>query len=351
MGPALATKIILDSSLKDRYQLVHVDTKAYDQLTELGKWSMKKFFRNLRIYFRMLTTCIARRPDLVLVPISQATTGFLKDSLFILIARMTGRRVLVQLRGSDFKTWMEKSPGWLKHYVAFILRRTDGVIVLGKSLRHLFEAYFPAEKIYVVPNGADYNLSFSRKKNSVLKVLYLANLQASKGIEDVLDAVRILVSGGIRNFQLDVVGNWRTNETKISCETIVRENNLPVIFHAADAGKKKMEFLSQADVFVFPPRAPEGHPWVIVEAMAAGLPVISTDRGAIAESILDGKNGFIVPVRNPEAIADRLQLLMADPSLREQMGRESRRLYEENFTEKKMVERLSETFEQVMASP
>lgn len=83
--------------------------------------------------------------------------------------------------------------------------------------------------------------------------------------------------------------------------------------------------------------------------MAAGLPVISTDRGAIAESVLDGQNGFIVPVQNPHALSSKLKMLIQDTFLRDRMGKESRRLYEENFTEEKMVERLSETFEKVMA--
>ena len=349
MGPALATRIILDSSLKEKYQLLHIDTKAYDSLNELGKWSLKKIFRNNAIYFRMLRVCISQKPDLVLIPISQATTGFIKDSIFILIARITGRRVLLQLRGSDFKTWLSNSSKWMQRYAAFILRRTQGMIVLGKSLRHIFEEYYSPDKIYVVPNGANYNLTFTQKQNSAVRILYLANLQASKGIEDVLEAVKLLLKQGSGNFHLDVVGQWRSEETRIGCEKLVQENKLPITFHPADAGKKKMEFLSKADIFVFPPRAPEGHPWVIVEAMAAGLPVISTDRGAIAECILDGQNGFIVPVNNPEQLAIKMNLLISDNSLRERMGRESRRLYEENFTEEKMVGRLSETFEKAMA--
>lgn len=349
MGPALATKIILESSLKDRYSLLHLDTKAYDSLSELGKWSIKKVIRNFRIYFRMFNVCLFEKPAMVLIPISQATSGFIKDSIFILIARLTGRRVLLQLRGSDFKTWVEGSSSIVQGYVSFVLKRCQGVIVLGNSLRTLFAKYFPMEKIYVVPNGANYSLNFSVKNNSPLKILYLANLQASKGIEDVIDAVAILCKEGKPDFKVDVVGAWRKEETRLSCEKMVDQNKLPVQFHAPDAGAAKMKFLSDADIFVFPPRAPEGHPWVIVEAMAAGLPVISTDRGSIAECILDGTNGFIVPVNKPDAIASRMNQLIKDASLRERMGRESRRLYEQYFTEQKMVDRLSDTFEKVMA--
>lgn len=349
MGPSLATQIILQSSLKERYELLHVDTKAYDSLDELGKWNLKKVMRNYAIYFRLFVTCLFRRPDLVLVPISQATTGFLKDSVFILLARLTACRVVVQLRGSDFKTWVGKSGGWVRNYVRFILRRTQGVIVLGETLRHVFADYFSPENIYVVPNGANYTLEFRIKNNTPLRLLYLANLQSSKGIEDVIAAIELLKKRGVKNFHLDVVGQWRSESTRDACERRVNEEALPVTFHLPASGQRKMEFLSQADVFIFTPRAPEGHPWVIIEAMAAGLPVISTDRGAIAECILNERNGYIVGIQQPEQIAERLQQLLSDSTLREKMGRQSRALYEEKFTEEKMVERLSQTFETVTA--
>ena len=105
-----------------------------------------------------------------------------------------------------------------------------------------------------------------------------------------------------------------------------------------------MKFLSDADIFVFPPRAPEGHPWVIVETMAAGLPVISTDRGSIAECILDGTMVFIVPVNKPDAIASRMNQLIKDASLRERMGRKQKTL-RAIFYRTKNGGSLSDTFE------
>jgi glycosyltransferase involved in cell wall biosynthesis len=123
-----------------------------------------------------------------------------------------------------------------------------------------------------------------------------------------------------------------------------------VIFYPPASGKDKLAHFEKADVFVFTPREPEGHPWVIVEAMAAGLPIISTNQGAIIESVRDNQNGFIVEVRNPQMIAARLEELINNKSLRERMGKTSRTLYENNFTEEKMVEKLSGIFEQVLAA-
>lgn len=344
MGPSLATQIILNSSLKESIELIHVDTKAYDSLSELGKFSVKKTIRNISIYLRLLKKCTLNRPQLVLVPISQTTSGFIKDSIFILIAKLCFIKVLLQLRGSDFKRWYDGAPLPVRWYVRFIMSLCEGIIVLGNSLVYLFKDFFTENNIYVSPNGANYEIPKQRKRSNEVKILYLANLQASKGIEDLLEAVKKLKERGITNFYLDVVGGWRTEITKNDCTQFVESNQLPVTFYPPSAGADKFRHLGEADIFVFTPRAPEGHPWVLVESMCAGLPIIGTDRGAMAESIMDNKNGFIVGIQSPNEIADKLQLLIKDEELRLSMGKESRQLYLTNFTEEKMVERLKNIF-------
>ena len=87
-----------------------------------------------------------------------------------------------------------------------------------------------------------------------------------------------------------------------------------------------------------------------IEAMGAGLPIVSTDRGAITESVIDGKNGFIVGQKNPLQIAEKIKYLINNPEQRKKMGEESRRLYLENFTEDKMIARLSQTFNVVLGN-
>ncbi len=348
MGPAIATQIILNSSLKDKYDLLHLDTKANESLQTLGKWSIRKLIRNAFIYSRMLWILLSKRPALVLIPISQSTTGFIKDFFFIALARICGRRVLVQLRGSNFQNWLKNSSRLTGAFVRGSLHLCRGVIVLGNNLKPLFKGIFPDNRIYVVPNGGNYELGFSVKRNDPLRILYLGNLQASKGIEDVIVAISMVTEKHSGNFHLDVVGDWRAAATRQACMQLVEEKKLPVSFHPPASGTLKWKFLSEADIFVFTPRSPEGHPWVIVEALAAGLPVISTDRGAIVESVHQGLNGFIVEAENPAAIAGHLEVLLKDKEQREKMGRESRRLYEANFTEEAMVRRLTDTFEAVI---
>jgi glycosyltransferase involved in cell wall biosynthesis len=347
MGPAIATEIILKSSLKNYFELIHLDTRVNEDLTNIGKWSFKKFFASIGMYFKMAQLLGRHKPDLVLIPFSQDTMPFIKDSFFILLSKIYGRKVLLHLRGSNFLGWISKTSSLTKWYVKKVIRLSDGVIVLGKNLRYLFRDYLSEEKIFVVPNGADFR--FPSRTGTSFRILYFANLLRAKGVEDLLKAIKILTEKGQTGFQADVVGSWRNSVFEKECKAIVSENHLPVIFHEPASGEKKMLFFSNADVFVFTPREPEGHPWVIVEAMAAGLPVISTDKGAIVESIKNGENGFIVPVSSPESIAARLAELMNDKDLRARMGNESRKLYADNFTEEKMVSNLRDVFQKVIS--
>jgi glycosyltransferase involved in cell wall biosynthesis len=127
--------------------------------------------------------------------------------------------------------------------------------------------------------------------------------------------------------------------------------NLPVRFVGKVDEHTKQRVLSDADVFVFPTYYPlEGHPWVIVEAMAASLPIISCDQGCIIESVIDGDNGFIVPKHDPESLMETMLRFAENSDMLQRMGDRSRIVYEEQFTESVMVNRLNRAFENAVRS-
>ena len=117
MGPAIATQIILNSKLKDSFELIHLDTTINREIATMGSWSLAKSWRNFALYFKLIGKIIRYRPKLVLIPISQTTMGFLKDAFFILISAMLLRKVLVQLRGSNFKNWLAKAGAPVRLFV------------------------------------------------------------------------------------------------------------------------------------------------------------------------------------------------------------------------------------------
>jgi glycosyltransferase involved in cell wall biosynthesis len=349
-GPAVATEVILKSKLKEKFNLIHLNTSLNNELNSMGKFALTKILRGFGIYVNYILKIISKSPDLILIPVGQTTGAFLKDSVFILLGRITGGKVLLQLRGSDWKNWLDRSHRLTQWYVKKNLSLASGMIVLGEKLRYLFKDNFPPEKIFVVPNGADYLFQpqdiFNRE---TIEILFLSNLFSTKGLEDVLQAAVILKERNDRNLHFTFAGEWKNSEFEFKCNQFIERNKLQVEIMPPVSGDQKLKLLTRSDIFVFPPRIPEGHPWVIVEALAAGLPIISTDQGAITESVKDTVNGFIVESNSPGAIAEKILFLINNPGQRIRMANESRRLYEESFTEAKMVERLSGFFKKVLS--
>ena len=348
IGPAVATEIILNSKLKNDFQLIHLDTRVNKDVGTMGRWSFSKVFRNIFIYFEFIKKIKKHHPQLILIPISQTTMGFLKDAPFIWLGRLMQKKVLIQLRGSNFKNWINAASKFTKIFLRKSLQKCIGVIVLGNNLKHLFEDYFKPENIYVVPNGGDYQLKDRGVEE--LTVLYLANFLPSKSLDDVLQANVLLKKKGISEFKMKAAGAWDNNVFKQKCLTIIEKNQLlNVELLSPQSGDNKMQLFADADIFVFCPKMPEGHPWVIVEAMANGLPIIATDQGAIVESVIDGENGFIIEKEAPEQIAQKLEELIKDEALREKFGERSRENYEANFTEEQMIKKLTSIFYNVLA--
>lgn len=351
MGPSVAFKILINSELRNIYHLIPFNVQVNQTLDTLGKWSAGKIVANIRLYTDFFQKIRTEKPDLVLIPVSQSTVGFVKDSIFILICSLSGIKVVLQLRGSNFRTWFSNCSYAVKWYIKFILKKAEGVIVLGEKLKYLFAGLVSDDRIFVVPNGADITVpAKSSASKAVPEFLYLANLQGSKGIEDVIAAAAIVHQKHPGSFKMKVAGAWREESVKLYCLNKVKNEQLPVEFAGPVSGEEKFRILSNADIFIFTPREPEGHPWVIVEAMAASLPVIATDKGAITESICNGINGFIVPDRSPDQIAEKMLQLINDEPLRAEMGQRNRQDYETKYTESQMVNNFRKVFDLLMDS-
>lgn len=352
MGPSVATQLLLQSDLKNRFELIHFDTKLNDDLNDLGKWKFSKLTSSLTKAKDLRKRIQVEQPDLTIIPIAQTTMGFMKDIPYIWAATRGKGRTVVQLRGSDFKRWVQNAPNWMKWLVKKSLNRCTSAIVLSPRLKHLFEDFFTDDRIFALPNGGNYKIPIKGiERDLPLKLLYLANLQATKGIEDVIEAMKICKEKGIQSIALDVVGQWRDKVTQQSCEDLVRTHQLPVTFHPPKTGDEKLQVLSRADAFIFTPRAPEGHPWVTVEAMAAGLPIIATDQGAICDFVREGENGFIVPTQSPESIALAIEKWVQSSEQIQQMGNRSRAIYLEELTEEVLVENYAKAIEAILSLP
>ena len=177
-----------------------------------------------------------------------------------------------------------------------------------------------------------------------VNLLFLSNLIPSKGVYVLLDACKILMHRGVA-FQCNFVGGESKEMDRRAFGEAVKERGLEghVLYHGPKYGEEKEHYWSMADVFVFPTfYHNECMPLTILEAMQHGLPVVSTDEGAVPDMVADGENGFVCRRKDAEGLAQALERQLQDEALRHRMGAEGYRRYKENFTLQCFEQRFTE---------
>jgi glycosyltransferase involved in cell wall biosynthesis len=339
-GVATATAALAATLDESDIAYVLVDTADRRGLTNIGRVDVGNIALAAAHAISFLVALVHHRPPVVLVPISQNTWGLVRDFLFLVPARLTGRRIIVHLHGSDFRRFYGRSSRLMRTVIRWLLSGTARTIVLGDSLRPIFSGLVPDERIIVIPNGVD-PAPFAAPPPSVadrpadaLCVVYLASLMKAKGLLDVIAAAPLVINA-LPNTHFILAGGVvdpaDIDEAEQLLAGLPSATRAHIELPGVLTGTHKAQTLLSADAFVFPPREPEGQPLVILEAMAAGLPVITTDRGAIREVVLDGITGFLVPPRDSGAIAERIVQLGKDRTLRQQMAEASRQRFHAKY--------------------
>jgi glycosyltransferase involved in cell wall biosynthesis len=144
-----------------------------------------------------------------------------------------------------------------------------------------------------------------------------------------------------------VAGSADDPQLEAELRELARPLNGAVTFIGPVEDDDKWELLHRASVLLFPPTESEGHPRVVLEAIAAGLPVVATDQGGIAETIVDGESGFVLSGADPQALAERVLALLQDEDLRKRVGAAARERYLQEFTQDRADERIARWLEDV----
>jgi glycosyltransferase involved in cell wall biosynthesis len=331
-GVAISTTLVLaNERLRDSFTSVeHLDTSDHRSKGNIGRWDLTNISLALRSLFALIPRLRGPR-GVVYVPLSQNAAGFARDSLFMHAASLFGWKVAGHLRGSEFRDdFYARQNRLARAYIRFSLRRLDSVAVMGPSLRWLFEGIVPSNRISVVPNGTpDPGLTGASRRDN--EVVWISTLNRRKGIVEAVDAA-LLVIRDFPDARFRFVGAWDDARLEEALRERVRHAD-QIQFLPEVTGHARDQILASSSIMLFAPVKPEGHPRVVLEGLAAGLPVVTTDRGAIRDTVVDGVSGFILDEPTPEALAARLLTLLRDEELRSRMSRAARARYKECFTQ------------------
>lgn len=254
-----------------------------------------------------------------------------------------GVRIPVVLHAMrTYASWRPRSP--LREVAKHALFRTaDAVQVSGPDSRAYAETYGAMKRdIFAIREEID--LSFWKSAADERQTagrtlldahgltgcvfLYVGRLWRGKGIDSLIDAYAALRAASV-DCSLILVGTGKEEE-RLRARTRGMD---AVVFAGHAEGEALRAWYSAADVFVFPTLGdPYGH--VVQEAMGARLPVISTTAaGDIADRVVEGETGYLVPPDDPPSLARRMRLLAADPELRSRLGTSGRERVQDWSTE------------------
>jgi glycosyltransferase involved in cell wall biosynthesis len=336
--------------LSREFDIALLDIADKRDLSNVGKLEIRNIFLALKHAVEFWILLWKRNPEIVYIPIAQHALPFLRDCLFLIPSRLAGRKTIIHLHGGYFGKFWEGSGPIMRAVVRFALGRAARAIVLGECLRNLFDGVVSRERVVAIPNGIpDFASDIVGNRSNAPTMIYLGALMKSKGVLDLLSALPA-VREQIPEVQLILTGEWFSQDDHAAAMETIRKNRLEscVRFTGPKGAPEKYDLYRAADVFVLPTFYPnEGHPYTILEAMCAGLPVVSTNVGCIPETVLDGETGYIIPKHDITVLSLRLITLFQDSDLRSRMGQAARRRYEELYSDRRFTERLIATFHEV----
>ncbi|MDP2698710.1 glycosyltransferase family 4 protein [Thalassospira sp.] len=317
------------AALQAQYRVTILPMRFTPTIAAIGKTGIGKILSGLRLWIRLIGVIFRDRPDALYICLAPRGAAFWRDGFYVASARLAGIPCLAHLHGRGLQD------GILQRFFARLVLHGQTVILPGDALRD--EVAGLACDIRILPNcvSADDFASPDRPpihRARPLNLLFLSNLIATKGIDTVIAATSILRE---RNIEFDLV--FAGAEGDITTDQLhrkIRDAGLSdqCRYHGPVTGAAKSALLAQADLLLFPSRyRNEAQPLVVLEAMAANLPVICSPVGTLGDIIRDGETGRICAPDNPFDLADKIVLARDNPQQTVKMARAARALCQEHF--------------------
>jgi glycosyltransferase involved in cell wall biosynthesis len=347
---------ILRSKMLRGYAFTVFDTQrpTYDYCKEVWDYSLvfrigwfrlvKSFVWTVAHLMSFPFALLRNRPSVVHVN-SVGYWVYWENGIYVLLSKIFGKRALFHIHGGGFEDFYDKSNRIFKVLIRGILTLPDKIIVLSPSWRKFMSKLVSQNKIEVIENFVD-SSAFSkvnREKTSDrnVTVLFVGGYGAkAKGLYDFINAASLatkmcktikfvlLACSGIKGLATLCKEKGITENTRI--EGYLR-------------GTEKLELFANSDIFVLPSYA-EGFPVTMLEAMAAGLPIIASSVGAIPDVIKDGENGFLIEPGDYTTLARKICLLASDKNLRNKMAENNVNRVTRNYDKDIILRKLSDVY-------
>ena len=277
-----------------------------------------------------------------------AQASFWRKRIFVKAAKKFGMRVVIHQHSADFDRFLQEEVDEKQgKEIKYIFEIADAVLVLSDSWADFFATRVCApEKVFVLPNSVDCPAE-NKADYADCNILFLGRLGARKGVYDLLRAFPEILRC-VPEARLFLCGDGELARCKQEARRLGVVNRVEC---TGWIDAKEREALFEACSLFVLPSYHEGMPMALLEAMAHGLAVVSTDAGGIPQVIENGVNGVRVPAGDAARLADAVTALLFHPDEKARLGQAGRKTIEKRFGAKANLERLTDFYVKLCSKP
>lgn len=298
-----------------------------------GKFTLYNISYGFKIIAKTIYYIILHKPKKIYLGIPKQFNSFLKTAITISIASFFKVKIYGELAGNSF-AFLEKI-NYQKRIGLFFLRKLSELRVLGQNVKNNLSQYEICKLvvidngIYVPPEKIDQS---TKKFSNPIKLLFVGAMNYSKGIKNIIESMYLLKQDNI-SFHLHMMGEWSDRLQEEEILTYIRQNELNsfITFHGLITTKLKWEIYNECAILVHPTYW-DGQPLVILEAMGCGLAVISTNIGAIPDTMINNYNGIILQENNSMELKNAIIRFYNNKPFLKEVAKNNIKTYHERFT-------------------
>jgi glycosyltransferase involved in cell wall biosynthesis len=287
-----------------------------------------------------LMLAVARHPRAVLHVHSASRASFWRKACYMAVALGLGWPVVFHLHGGGFARFHDRECGWIRRrIVRFFLDRATVIVAVSERWAAWLHGATSNPRIACIPNPVALPPVAGMVREPGL-VAFVGRCEEAKGVFDLLEAGAGLAKAFPR-LRIECAGEGDFARLGRRAAALGIGERWTMRGWIGEPARNAL--LARASIFVFPSHG-EGMPLALLEAMAAGCPVVASAVGGIPDLVRHGVNGLLVPAENPAALAAALARLLRDPAYAARLGRAARSTIATRYTTERCVERIEQIY-------
>jgi glycosyltransferase involved in cell wall biosynthesis len=348
-GVAAAIGVLRAAGLFEREGVAYVATHADGARGAKLASALNGLWRAARLCLRPGP---GRQPAIVHVH-AASHASFVRKSLVLLLGRLAGAHTIFHLHGGGFRRFAQDEAGpLLRRWIRHTLEASSRVIALSGAWAGFVREFAPRAQVDVVPNAVPLPALDAAKpapQPEAGRILFLGRVTPGKGVGELLEAAAALAPQHPQ-LRLVLAGEGSTEDIGWARR---RASELGIANRVEwpgwlDGAARDAE-LARAWLFCLPSHA-EGLPMAMLEAMAAGCPVVASRVGGIPEALRDGVDGLLVDAHDAPALARTLGRVLMAPALRRRLAQAGRQRIELKYSTDIVCGRLAAIYQQLVGA-